>query len=171
MERFLTPRLEQELSTITLEYIYAKERTFIGVPNFVKRNVTSNKKIGHQKILTGWMIDDLVPSDYEIWESLKVQMYLAGLCIAKLGDMLVHISSPFYIIYCPEKMQEFQKFRMRLWWEFLSKTDKICEVSQFCQGTEISYTTESLDLFLEKEQITNDAYIRTLAKKFYPDAF
>lgn len=176
MEQFLTPRLEKELSNVTMEYIYEKERTFDHVPNFVKRTMISKDKGGHENILAGWMSEEMIPSNYEAWEHLKIANVVpACICMAKLGDMVVHIStkkeSPFNIFYCPEKMHEFQKLRMRLWWEYFSLTHQFCEINSFSQSKEICYSYQEVDNFFKQEQITDDAYIRTLALKFYPEEF
>ncbi len=176
MEQFLTPKLKEELCDITMEYIYCCAKTFITCPGFIKRNMISKETKEHEKILANWMSKDAIPSDYDAWEHLKLSNVVpACICMTKLGDMLVHVSTkeeaPFNIFYCPENMQEFQKFRMRLWWEYFSLTEKIYEINTLFHNKEICYTYQEVREFLEMEQITNDAYIRTLACKFYPNEY
>lgn len=126
MEQFLTPKLEQNLSEISLEYVYKKELIFPDCPGFVKRNIISKSPAGHEDILASWMTKGYIPDDYEAWHHVMRREPLpANMRFSELGDLIVHISkkedSPFNILYCPEKMQDFQKWRVRIWWEYFTK--------------------------------------------------
>ena len=176
MEQFLTPKLEQNLSEISLEYVYKKELIFPDCPGFVKRNIISKSPAGHEDILASWMTKGYIPNDYEAWQHVMRREPLpANMRFSELGDLIVHISkkeaSPFNIVYCPEKMQDFQKWRVRIWWEYFRRANKFCEISYKSQEKSICYSSENIEEFLEQEQILNDTYMRTLAKKFYKEEY
>lgn len=176
MERFLTPKLEKEVSELTLDYIFAEERISLNNPNFIEKNRTAKGKMEHIYILAGWMGDGNVQYDDEAWEHLK-NNYLVSAYIrmAELNDMVVHASnnsnSPFNLVYCPEKMQEYQKYRARLWWEYFNKKNKFFHIGQANQNQFSWYKGEEISNFLEQQQILDDEYIRTLAKKFHPEEY
>ena len=169
MEQFLTPKLEKEVSEISLEYIYKKELIFPDCPGFVKRNLISTKKHNYPQIIDSWMTNGLIPTDIEAWEYLKKDdLCNAYMRMSAIGDMIIQnfisLDSPFNIIYCPEKMQEFQKYRLRLWWEYCEKRNEFLTLNANKQEQNTIH-------YLEQEQILNDEYIHTLARKFYPEEY
>lgn len=177
MEQFLTPKLEKEVSEISLEYIYENEKTYMDIPDFVERSLKAKGKMNHIHILAGWMADGLVQYDTEAWQNLQ-RNYLVSAYrrMAELKDMIVHASikkeSPFNLLYCPEKMQDYQVLRTRLWWEYFTNTNKICKIGQVKSNDFVWYNNEEDTLvFLEEQKILDDAYIRVLAKKFYPEEY
>lgn len=177
MEKFLVPELEKELSLISLEYIYREKRLFRNyldsTSKVVKRNMISNSLGMHTAILESWMLNGFIPSDLEALEYIRMRDPLsAGSCFAKLGDMIAHIARrkevTFNIFYCPEIMQDFQKFRMRIWWEYMQKEGILCEICYSNQNTDSWYLDDKVALFLEEQGIMNDAYMKRLADIFYP---
>lgn len=165
MEKFLIPKFENELSKITLEYVYKDGR-----------NLTSLEKGSHALILANWMSHDLIPYDEEVWEYLKNQdILLANMRLAELGGTIFHISNnpdtSFNILYFPEQIEEFQKFRLRIWLEYLEKFNRIYEIGFYNKNVMEWVKNESAYPFLEEQQILDDSYIRILAKKFYPEEY
>ncbi len=176
MEQFLTPKLEKEVSEISLEYIYEKEKKSIDIPNFIERGLKAKGKMKHIYILAGWMADGLIQYDDMAWQNLK-RNYLVNAYrrMAELKDMIVHASidkeSPFNLLYCPEKMQDYQVLRTRLWWEYFTNSNKICKIGQVKSDDFVWYDEKETSVFLEEQKILDDTYIRVLTRKFYPEEY
>lgn len=181
MDKILVPELEKELSLISLEYIY-KDEVFFGnyfdsLSKVVKRNMISDSLDMHTTILESWMLNGFIPTDFEALKHIRRRDPLsAGSCFAKLGDMIAHIAKRkdgiFSIFYCPEIMQDFQKFRMRIWWEYMQKEGILCEICYSNPNTENWYiNSNNVAMFLEEQGIMNDAYMKRLADIFYPKEY
>ena len=126
MEKFLNTKMEDQFKKITLDYTLKKE---IILNNEIKRFYYATEVDHHCNILKRMMESGIIEDDSEAWMFLlEEDIFFAARRMAELGNMIFHISCDdiieFYIAYLPNKLTEYQKYRLRLWHEYLSKNKK-----------------------------------------------
>jgi hypothetical protein len=161
----------QTMQSITLDYIYSDF-------NLDKKtsHVASCSIDYHCMILQRMMEEGQVLYDAQVYDMLdRGEFYPACHVLTKRHDMIMQVKTiaphfPGYgICYCPISLSEIEKIYLRKWYEFFQETKGFLTISMHRDN--VKYYCESsafVQNYLEKEQILDDTYMRSLLRK-YPD--
>ncbi len=163
MQKFLTKKLEETFGLITMDYTYKYARHF---EDKIKRGLYSTSDKFHYRIMLDFMENELIPYDGIAQAYFLNQDILKGANrLAELGDMIFHNSYGIHVLYCPEKLTEYQQLRLRLWYEYFKIVKMEYEISTQERNV---YENKDLRNYLQENRILDEEYIQSLTLK-YPD--
>lgn len=168
MISFLTEKLAKKFTHLSLDYVYKTPLLFMGEE---KNHIFSTSNKNHYDILLDFMEFECIPYDEIAYNLLRNLATEKGIFrMAELGDMVFQgliYQSVFFgsLFYCPRELTEYQRLRLRLWYEFIKSIDGLLEIVS-PEKSKTLKEKEEIETFLEERKILDDTYIFNLTKKY-----